>query len=197
MANRIFRCLLIAVLLGGCATQAGRSLPALDDWDSRKSVLEDVRNWGFNGRIALRDGDEGFQGSLHWEQRRDYFDARVSGPLGMGTVRIAGDADAVRVTDKDGVEARLFAPEADLKRLYGWQIPIESLRYWALGIPDPRYPAELKFQDDGSLAALQQSGWQVRIDRYSPGGGQLMPRRLKATRDSALVTLVIDRWTFR
>lgn len=195
--SRCAASLLLALLLSGCATQRGGTLPELGPWDSRKAALGDLRNWGFTGRIALRAADDGFQGNLHWEQRRDYFDARVSGPLGMGTVRIAGDAKAVRVTDKEGVESRLYEPEADLRRLYGWQIPIESLRYWALGIPDPRYPAELEFLEDGSLAALQQGGWRVRIDRYRPGGGQLMPRRLKASRDEAQVTLVIDRWTFR
>lgn len=197
MLSRTARGLLIALVLSGCATQHSNTLPALDDWDTRRQVLEDVRNWGFTGRIALRGNDDGFQGGLHWEQRRDYFDARVSGPLGMGTVRIAGDAGAVRVTDKDGAETRLYDPEQDLQRLYGWQIPIESLRYWALGIPDPRFPADTQFADDGTLTTLAQAGWQVRIDRYREGGGQLMPRRLKASRESSQVTLVIDRWTFR
>lgn len=197
MGSRLPVALLVLLSLAACSTQQSRPLPSFSDWEGRKEALTDLRSWGFTGRIALRDANDGFQGSLRWEQRRDYFDARVSGPLGMGTVRIAGDADAVRVTDKDGGETRLFAPEADLQRLYGWQIPIESLRYWALGVPDPRYPAELQFLDDGSLSALEQLGWQVRIDRYRMGGGQLMPRRLKATRDAAQVTLVIDRWTFR
>jgi outer membrane lipoprotein LolB len=191
------RALIIALLLAGCATQQSGTLPAFGDWDTRLAVLENVRNWGFTGRIALRNADDGFQGGLHWEQRRDYFDARVSGPLGMGTLRIAGDARAVRVTDKDGVETRLVDPEQDLRRLYGWQIPIASLRYWALGIPDPRYPASTELRDDGTLSKLAQAGWQVHIDRYRDGGGQSMPRRLKASRDSAQVTLVIDRWSFR
>ncbi len=197
VSSRAAAGLILATLLAACATQQGGALPPLDDWDTRRAVLKDVRNWGFAGRIALKSADDGFQGGLHWEQRRDYFDARVSGPLGMGTVRIAGDARAVRVTDKDGAETRLAEPEQDLQRLYGWQIPIESLRYWALGIPDPRFPADTQFAEDGTLSTMQQAGWQVRIDRYRPGGGQMMPRRLKASRDSAQVTLVIDRWTFR
>lgn len=197
MVSKRIALILCVVLLAGCAVQQSVTLPAITDWDSRRSVLAEVRNWGFNGRIAVRDGDEGFQGGLHWEQRRDYFDARLSGPLGMGTVRIAGDAGAVRVTDKAGEVTRLHDPEADLRRLYGWQIPIESLRFWALGIPDPEHAAALEFSDDGSLSALEQAGWQVRIDSYRPGGGEMMPRRLKAARGSARVTLVIDRWTFR
>ncbi|MBT8084150.1 MAG: outer membrane lipoprotein LolB [Woeseia sp.] len=197
MVNRLLSLLLLVAALAGCATQSGVSLPTLDDWETRQKVLAGLDNWGFSGRIAVRDAVDGFQGSLHWEQRRDYFDARVSGPLGMGAVRIAGDVGAVRVTDKDGVETRLHDPEADLQRRFGWQIPIESLRYWALGIPDTAYPAELQFADDGTLQALDQAGWQVLIDRYRAAGETIMPRRLTASRDSARVTLVIDRWTFR
>lgn len=176
--------------------QPRAGVPPLGDWDNRRTVLAGIDNFGFTGRIALRDGDDGFQGNLHWEQRRDYFNARVSGPLGMGTVRIAGDAATVRVTDKDGVETRLEDPEADLRRHFGWRLPIESLRYWALGIPDPATAADLTFADDGSLVALEQSGWQVRIDSYREVGGERMPRRLRAQRDDARVTLVFDRWLF-
>lgn len=197
MAGKRLASILLTVVVAGCATQPQVELPPLGNWESRQEILAGLDNWGFSGRIAVRDGDDGFQGGLHWEQRRDYFSARVSGPLGMGTVRIAGDADAISVTDKEGEEIRLQAPEADLKDRYGWQIPIESLRYWALGIPDPANAESLSFGDDGRLAALEQAGWRVLIDSYRPAGDELMPRRIKARRGSAHVTVVIDRWMFR
>lgn len=91
--------LCIVSLLSACAAQRIGTLPALDGWDERQRILAGIGSWGFSGRIAVRDGEEGFNGNLHWEQRRDYFDARVSGPLGAGTVLIAGDARAVTVTE--------------------------------------------------------------------------------------------------
>ncbi len=188
--------LLGALLLSGCATQRGDLLPPLTDWETRQQALLEVRDWGFSGRIAVRDGDEGFNGNLRWEQRREYFDTRVSGPLGMGTVRIAGDPGLVTVTDNDGNDIRLTDPEQDLRRLYGWHIPVESLRYWALGIPDPAQPATTAHGEAGVIKRLEQAGWTVLIDKYGSGGGQAMPKRLRATRGESRVTLVIDRWTF-
>ena len=38
--------------------------------------------------------------------------------------------------------------------MYGWTIPVTSLRFWALGIPDPASPAETEFGDDGQLRKL-------------------------------------------
>lgn len=188
--------LCIVSLLSACAAQRIGTLPALDGWDERQRILAGIGSWGFSGRIAVRDGEEGFNGNLHWEQRRDYFDARVSGPLGAGTVLIAGDAQAVTVTDDDGEVTTLADPEIELRQRYGWHIPVTSLRFWALGIPDPARPAAAELDGSGRLARLEQDGWVVTVDQYRDGGGQPMPRRLAAVRDGTRVRLVIDRWSF-
>jgi len=74
---------------------------------------------------------------------------------------------------------------------------VSSLRYWALGIPDPASAANESLNEDGMLAALSQQSWQVTFAQYAQGGGQLMPRRLTAVDDDIKVRLVIDDWTFR
>ena len=160
-------------------------------------MLADLSEWSFSGRIGVSAGEEGFNGKLRWHQRDDDFDASVSGPLGAGAVRIAGDSRAITIEEKDGTQTVLPDAERDLRLRYGWTIPVESLRYWALGIPDPGAPAaDVEFGDDGQLSRLQQRNWQVEIAQYREGGGQLMPRRVTATTEDAKVRLVIDRWTF-
>ena len=96
----------------------------------------------------------------------DDFEATVSGPLGIGTVRLEGDGRSVQLTDNDGERIVLEDAERDLYLRYGWTIPVRSLRYWALGIPDPALPAETLLGDDGQLERLVQGGWQVDITRY-------------------------------
>ena len=86
--------------------------------------------------------------------------------------------------------------EFELRMRYGWTIPVASLRYWALGIPDPEVPAITEFDEEGRLAHLEQSGWVVKISRYRDGGGQQMPRILTATNPDTRVRMVIDRWLF-
>ena len=53
-------------------------------------------------RLLVKAGDDGFNARFDWSQDEDAFAATVSGPLGIGTVRIAGDGDSVTLTDKDG-----------------------------------------------------------------------------------------------
>ena len=48
-----------------------------------------------------------------------------------------GDGQSVMLTEEDGVKTVLQDAEMELRWRYGWTIPVSSLRYWALGIPDP------------------------------------------------------------
>jgi len=184
------------LVIAACATQRSIELPPMADWETRRAILGDLTRWEFHGRIGVSAGEEGFNGKLWWWQRDDDFRATISGPLGFGTVRIAGLGSAFTITDKDGVVTRIADAEADLQLRYGWTIPVDSLRYWALGIPDPQSPAINEFGDDGLLASVEQQGWQVSITQYRDAAGQPMPRRLTAVSDSAKVILVIDDWSF-
>jgi outer membrane lipoprotein LolB len=184
-------------LVAGCATtRQGISLPDISTWEARSTVLGNLREWEFIGRIAVKASDEGFNGKFNWTQNDDAFNATVGGPLGIGTVRIEGDGRSVVLTDKDGVQTALRDAEAELRYRYGWTIPVASLRYWALGIPDPSMVAETEFDGDGRLARLRQSDWVVEISRYREGGGQPMPRILSVTNDDTRVRMVIDKWLF-
>ncbi|NOX67640.1 MAG: outer membrane lipoprotein LolB [Gammaproteobacteria bacterium] len=184
------------ILLSSCAVNSGAVLPPLTDWDTRRDILSNTDEWAFTGRIGVSAGTEGFNGKLRWNQVRNGFSATLSGPLGAGVVKINGDSGHVTVVDREGREVELTRPEEDLRRMYGWTIPVTSLRYWALGIPDPAGPAVTEFGDSGQLVRLEQGNWRVSISQYREGGGQLMPRRITAVNGDAKVRLVIDRWTF-
>ena len=150
----------------------------------------------FRGRMAVKAGDEGFNGKIRWIQEDETFNTTVGGPIGIGTVRIEGSGQTVLLTDKDGVRTELQDAELELRYRYGWTIPLRSLRYWALGVPDPALAAETRFGEDGQLEYLSQRGWDVAITRYREGGGQSMPNRLSAENGDTTVRLVIDSWYF-
>ena len=189
--------LLLVALISACVAPSGLQLPELGDWESRQGILAGMDEWEFAARIGVSAGDEGFNGQLWWRQDGVVFRARIGGPLGVGTVFINGDHRELTLTDRDGVVTELRDAEVELRQMYGWTIPVTSLRFWALGIPDPASPAETEFGDDGHLKTLRQANWQVDITQYREGGGQLLPRRLSAVNDDVKVRLVIDNWVFR
>jgi outer membrane lipoprotein LolB len=192
--------LLLILIISGCATRQSLQLPDLTNWDTRTAVLAGLDDWEFSGRVGVSTETDGFDGKLRWIQEGDKFQATVSGKLGIGAIRVEGDGHSVVLTDKDGVKTELRDAELELQYRYGWTIPVESLRYWAMGIPDP--VAEpvgqhiSTFNAEGQLETLQQRGWLVTISRYKEGGGQSMPSRLSAVNPDTKVKLVIDQWVF-
>ena len=184
------------LLLAGCATPRSAALPEIGTWDARTSVLAGLDQWEFSGRIAVKTATDGFNGKLRWSQDKNEFEATASGPLGAGAVRIEGDRQSVVLTDKNGVQTELKDAELEFRYRYGWTIPVTSLRYWALGIPDPSSEAETVFNDAGQLESLTQRDWSVTFSRYADGGGQLMPKVLTAENGDTRVRLVIDYWIF-
>lgn len=186
----------LTVLLSACAAPGSALLPEIDSWETRTSVLGGLDDWEFGGRIAVKTATDGFNGKLRWAQQRDEFSATASGPLGAGAIRIDGDGQSVTLTDKDGVQSELQDAELEFRSRYGWSIPLASLRYWALGIPDPSAPAETRVNDQGQLETLLQRDWSVSFSRYDEGGGQLMPKVLTAENSDTRVRLVIDHWIF-
>lgn len=185
-----------ALLLTGCATRHATQLPDMNDWAQRTAVLGGAMDWEFSGRIGVSAGDDGFNGKIRWTQHGDTFKATVSGPLGIGTVRIVGDGQSVVHTDRKGVQTELQNAEQDLLYRYGWTIPVGSLRYWALGLPDPTAPAQIELNPDDQLAKLEQRNWTVNISRYRVSGGQSMPNLLSATSSETRVRIVFDKWLF-
>jgi outer membrane lipoprotein LolB len=182
------------LLLSGCASRPVTQLPELTDWQVRQEVLGAVRDWEFSGRIAVSAGDDGFNGKLRWAQKDDTFQATVSGFLGIGAIRIEGDGERAVLTDKDGVRTEIQNVEQELLYRYGWTIPVKSLRYWALGIPDPNSDAQTELNEDQQLARLEQGDWSLSISSYRSGGGQSMPKLLLATKSETRVRIFIDKW---
>lgn len=187
----------LIVLLAACAAPTGVQLPEMKDWETRRAVLAGVDEWEFSGRIGVSAGDEGFNGQIWWRQDGVVYRARISGPMGVGTVFLNGDYGELTLTDRDGTVTELQDAEADIRRMYGWTIPVTSLRFWALGIPDPKLPAETELGANGLLQKLQQARWLVDFNQYREGGGQQLPRRFNAVNDDVRVRLVIDNWEFR
>jgi outer membrane biogenesis lipoprotein LolB len=66
--------LLALLVLAGCATtRQSVDLPVLDTWETRNEALAKLRDWEFKGRIAVKAGDDGFNGKFNWTQRDEAF----------------------------------------------------------------------------------------------------------------------------
>lgn len=162
-----------------------RALPS--NWDDRRGELQALMRFDLQGRLAVASGEEGFSAALRWSQRFDRARLEVDGPLGVGGVRV--DLERGRLRDE--------AVRTELEQRLGFALPIESLRYWMLGVPDPaRAAEEQRDADSPTLAALTQDGWTVSFTRYArvADGNYELPQLIEVTRESVRVRLLIERW---
>ncbi|MDJ0927566.1 MAG: lipoprotein insertase outer membrane protein LolB [Gammaproteobacteria bacterium] len=193
------RCLLIttAVLLVGCAVRPTIPGTAIQ-WQERRDALLAVEAWQMRGRIAVKSGDDGGQGSVRWHQGGSSAWLRVSGPFGAGAYEITWDAERVVLTDGKGEVAAAYngpdAVEQLLDEQIGWQFPAARARYWVLGVAAPPGRGRPVYTDDGWLASLDQDGWVVSFDDYRERAGFWMPRKVRLESPRGTVKLVVDHW---
>lgn len=181
------------VLLAGCATQTSRTAMAPD-----VLRLQSIAGFQLEGRIGVSTARDGFNADLSWRQLDDDVLLAVRGPMGIGRVEVAGNADGVEVRSADGSVVTLADPSSAFLELYGLDLPLASLRYWAVGVPRPGSPGARLVRADGTAAgridALEQDGWQVRYDQYRDFDGWVLPRKLELTSPEVRVRLVIRDW---
>ncbi len=182
-----------AALVAGCAT-APPPPDAVTPWEQRRSALQGVEAWRVQGRIAVRTEEDGWSGKLTWEQVRDALDVRFRGPLGVGGFRLRGDDESLDLTTSEGDTFTLVDPAAELEARLGWQVPVNSMRYWMLGVPDPAAPASEILDTTGRLAALEQFGWRVDFQSYRQFGDDWMPRKLNIAGGGVRIRMAVERW---
>jgi outer membrane lipoprotein LolB len=194
--------LLAALLLAGCATAPLRPAAAPAGWESRRLQLQAVSRFVLDGRIAAAVGQDGFNASLNWVQRGSRSELQLRAPLGFGAAEVTRDGNDIRLRSSKGQSLSGSVASAELARRLGFEPPLDSLRYWVLGVPDPERPAvETLGPEDArgqGLAALEQDGWRVDYGEYKAFGEQplqaWLPRRLTLTRAGIRLRLAIDHW---
>ena len=188
---------LIALLvagLAGCVSTGVQELPELKGWDMRRDVLGALEQWELVGRIGIRTPEESSSGSLSWRQQGTGFTAEIDGPLGVGGLRMRGDAAAVTLSGSRIDTVTVADPERELERQAGIRVPVAGLRYWLLGVPLPGAPADVVFGDDGLPATIEQSGWRIDYTEYRQWSLNALPRRIRAVSGDTRLTIIVRDW---
>lgn len=187
--------LAVVIIIGGCVSPRDRIGEALEvEWLERRDLLRQLDDWRMEGRIALRTGSDGYNGTLSWEQMDDLLDFRFRGPFGFGGFRIHGDLDRLRIKTTSGEELLMTDPEAEMHDRFGWSLPVYSMRFWIVGVSDPGMTADETVDADGMLLELSQNGWDVSFDGYRVEDGLLLPKKIVMESGDVRIRVVADRW---
>jgi outer membrane lipoprotein LolB len=184
---------LTCLALAGCPSLPQRGAEP-QSWDVRRAELQARDSFALAGRVAVAAGEEGFNARLRWQQSGESSEVALDGPLGAGGVRIVSDGASLRVETSRGEQLDAEAARAEIARRLGFEPPLQSLRYWVLGVPDPSIPATETLDAEARLATLEQAGWRIEYTEYSAVAGRWLPRRLTLHHGEVRVRLFFDNW---
>ena len=98
-----------------------------------------------------------------------------------------------------GVEAIAAAADTTKMAIYrNFDSKDELVAEWVRGLPAEAFPAEGRsFSSEGRLRTFEQAGWRIDYLEWfeSTGGQPVMPLRIEASRGTAKVRLIVDRWS--
>lgn len=186
--------LLAVLLLSACATVPPSAPVAESDYDARTAELLALTAWSLSGRAAIRTAEESGTVSLDWRQLGERYRVDLRAPWGAGTVRVDGGPGAVMLRTGDGIEDYADSPAELLAYYTGYELPLESLRYWLLGVPDPAAEATVTLHDRGLVSELRQHGWRVQYRRYGDYAGHALPSVVFLSGEGIEVRIAVQRW---
>ena len=181
--------LAVCCALAACATTRP-VLPPSVSWDQRVTALQNAGTWQLDGRAAAALGSQGWQATLSWRQADNEAELHLAGPFGIGAVVLKQTPAGLSYNGAPPSDAVL----AQVQEKLGFELPIDDLHYWLLGVPNPGSTFDLQRNEQDRAKSLSQGGWSVEYDRYTPTAGDLLPARLVMSRGDVRVRIVIDHW---
>lgn len=152
--------------------------------------------WRLNGRAAIKTAERGGNVHVDWQQHGpETYRITLSAPVTRQSWRL--DVDRGMATVSGLPDGPLSGPDAAKLLLHatGWQLPLEPLRAWLMGLPAAAPPARAYMFDgdaaSSGLVGLEQDGWRIR---FQHDDGQSLPRRIDAESDDgrASVRLIVE-----
>lgn len=186
---------LCALLLAGC-TSTPKLIPVSNPgvtWQKHQRELAQLEQWRLKGRIAIKNDHEAWFLKIDWQQQPGNYAVLLSGPFN-GMVHLSGNHELVELNDG---EQTFQAPDAELLLLEhtGIRMPVNGLRYWVLGLPQPgKTVKDLQLDVEGRMTSLYQDEWQVSVDRYQEYNGKVLPAKLVIQNHHLNVRLIVDQW---
>jgi outer membrane lipoprotein LolB len=178
--------LVLLLLANGCSIQSRPPLPA------ELLAMQDnigLSHWQLSGKLGIRNQQQAKSAYLNWQQCGEFFDIRLSGPLGQGGARLQGSRESVtlQTTDKTSSASN---PEQLLQQQLGWSMPISQLHYWVRGIPSPNQG----YRNNPDNNGFEQAGWHISYLQLQQVDNLTLPAKAIATHPRLKLTLLLKKW---
>lgn len=205
--TKVFLLLILCGALFACASIPKPSTPAKSyeapttkseekpQPETKKTNKQPPASFKLSGAIAVNNQGKGWNASLNWRQQGpNYYNIRLSGPLGGKTVIISKKGGTV--TYQEG--SKIIKAQSDnelLKKKANIHLPVHNLYYWVRGLPAPGGVSYSKKAYNGTMEIIKQNGFTVTYSQYmTNSSGVMLPRKIRVSGNNVTIKLVIRSW---
>jgi outer membrane lipoprotein LolB len=188
--------IVLALAAMAACTTVPESRPTDQSWNERQQQLSRIAYWSMRGRLAVNNGVEAWNLNVSWRQRDGDYQIELHGPFGAGKVLLKGNPQGVVLRNSDDQTYYATEPETLLYAQTGVTMPVDGLRYWILGLPQPGADSKPQLDEHGRVKQLHQAAWEVDFRHYVTVNGVELPRKIFITKPGKDidVRLVVDQW---
>ena len=177
--------LLGIIILSSCQKQH-RTVKKFNNW-------QQVSSWSFNGKMAINDSHNSGSGRINWQVTPMTTNAQFNAPLGQGNWSIFAKKNQARLTSSKNGDQFANNAETLIFNELGWHFPWDNLQYWLRGY---------KLNDNltthhNTPELLIDNGWEITYQKWMETPIGLLPKKIKATKDSYSVKLIIYAWEIK
>jgi len=184
----------IGLFLASCAEMPKQAATELD-WQHRAARLSSLSHWNASGKLAIRTTEQSESANLEWVQADKVTRIVLSGPMGLGATSIESDQLQLQISHDGKTQQYDISSAAASNANIGWDLPIQALPSWILGLPSPQGKVQGKVIENGLLRQMEQLGWTVTYESYGQFEQYILPTRMKIERESTRARLIIRNWT--
>ena len=196
-SGRLFPVIRLWLILGlaclsGCSSLTTR--PPVSGLSQAGSSLMPPGFWRMEGRIGIQSSQEAWSAHIVWIHERDQDRLLIHGPLHQGLVSIVLRQGLMYIHEGRGEGELSRDPEQSLRQRLGFSVPLYSLRYWLMGLPDPHDTYTDSVDTKQPAAGFDQAGWSVRVEDYTAVAAYRLPGKMKIQGKELKLKLVVDHW---
>ncbi len=194
--------LVTASLLSACTTSmlhtAVTSYQDVPTWGKEgMPSLYKLKRWQFSGRMAVEQKKGSWTANIDWQHRENDDAIKLYGLFGQGATLVHLKDNTISIDFGNGKVATSEQAQHFISQQFGLVVPLQALRYWVLGLPDPT--AEYKRFGEGFsqydwVVEFERWRWEGVSDRWRWEDDKQLPRKVTVLNRKAKLKLVIDQW---
>lgn len=212
-ASRLLCLTLLTQWLISCTTlpNPAPSTPQIK-FSAHQQQLAQAEHWTLKGKIGFKSKQEVLSATLLWQQQQDQFYIRLSGMLGTTLMEMNGREGLVEL-HVDGKDYTDSNAEQLLKRITGWQLPLDQLSLLIKGqVPQTdfkvteatkNWPLQVQEKQqnvsDASTGSTFYKPWKIRYNQFQATQTESktllwLPYDLKLTKAQNLIKIRVTSW---